>query len=88
MDKSPRIFASNAGQEFVMVIANVPQLIKHEKNLRQLLLSYKKRDFIDKTKRSVFYTMMLNVLIKMNKLDQFNALDLLSTTSADLAAKD
>ena len=88
MEKSPRVFVSNAGQEFLIVIANVPCLAKHDKNLRKLLLFYKKKDFVDKSKRSLFYSVMLKVLNKINKLDQFSSLSILSTTNADLLSKE
>ena len=88
MDKSPKVFVSKAGSDFLIAIANVPTLAKHERNLRQLLLGYKKRDWIDVSKRSIFYSIIFNLIVKIKKIEQYQALDLLSTTSADLLAKD
>jgi len=89
LEKSFHLFASSAGQEFLLILSAMPTLSRFDKNLKHLLLAHKKKDASYQTKeKSPFYTVVLKVLRKASKLDSFQALDLLSTTAADITNKD
>lgn len=68
-------------------MSNVPTLQKYDRQLRALILSHKKKDFAGVAK-SVFYTLLKNVLKRVDKLELFRSLEILSTTAADLATKE
>ncbi len=83
------MFASKAGLEFLAIVANSPLLQKFDRNLRQLILSQKKKDFVFQANgKSAFYTVIFKVIRRINKLTSFEAIDILQTTAADLAVKD
>jgi hypothetical protein len=85
MDKSLQVLASNAGLDFLIAVSTVPTLSRFDKNLRQLILSHKKKDFVfTANNKSAFYTLVLNTVKRAAKLDQFQSLELLSTTAAEL----
>jgi hypothetical protein len=71
------------------VLSTVPTLARYDKNLKHLLLAQKKKDHsYSLTDKSPFYSVILKTLRRASKLESFNALDLLSTTAADITSKD
>jgi hypothetical protein len=57
---------------------------KFEKSVKKMLVSCKQRDAIDKTKRSVFYCLLLKVLVAITDVKESKALRILSMTVADI----
>jgi len=61
--RSVKLFASNAGNEYALVFACSTSMVeKYGKAVRKLYLNYKTGDCIDSKKRSVFYCLMLKTL--------------------------
>jgi len=56
--------------------------------VKRLILSYKKRDDLDKNNRSVFYCLLLKHLISVLEISEHKALHVLSTTAVDLRKMD
>ena len=95
ISRSPRVFASEVGTEYLAVFASSSiSLLSNqgkqyfEKHVRACLLSFKKRDMVDHHKRSVFYCLMLKTILGFIKFDELKAYRLLSTTSNDVANLD
>ena len=93
VQRSPKLFASDAGTEYLAVFACSSAVILggatagkqfFEKQVKRTLLSFKQRDMIDRYKRSVFYCLMLKTILSLTKLDEQKAYRLLSTTSLDV----
>ena len=83
LESSPKVFASTAGQEFFLTFGCAKET-RFEKQVKKLLVSYKQRDVIDQTKRSVFYCLILKTLMAISEIDEYKALRILATTSVDL----
>jgi len=93
IQRSPKLFASDAGTEYLTVFTCSSLVIlggassgklHFERQVKRTLLSFKQRDMIDRLKRSVFYCLMLKTILSLTKLDELKAFRLLSTTSADI----
>ena len=52
--------------------------------MKRLIYTYKQRDGLDETNRSVFYVLMLKVLTTIASISEYKAISVLSTTKADL----
>lgn len=57
---------------------------KYDKQMKRLILSYKQKDGLDGTDRSVFYVLMFKTLNLVASTSEQKALSVLSTTKADL----
>jgi len=91
--RSPSIFASDFGSDFLMTFA-ATQNSNHtlfkptsetHRVLKRMLLSFKQRDSFDMSKRSVFYSLILKSLIAISKIDEFKAYKILRVTILDAA---
>jgi len=97
MQRVPKLFASDAGTEYLAVFAcssaslfgsSADSRTVFERQVKRTLLSIKQRDVVDKFKRSIFYCLMLKTMLSLEKMDEFKAYRLLSTTCVDVALLD
>ena len=94
IQRSPKLFASDAGMEYLAVFAcsqashlalSTHGKQHYERQVKRVLLSFKQRDIVDRHKRSVFYCLMLKTVLSLTKLDELKAFRLLSTTAVDVS---
>lgn len=57
---------------------------KHDRAIKRLLVSYKQRDTLDKSKRGVFYCLFAKMLYSVADVSEAKSLRILSTTAVDL----
>lgn len=95
LQRSPKLFASDAGTEYLAVfgcssnaILSATSKVQFDRQVKRLLLSFKQRDLLDQLKRSVFYSLMLKTILAVTKLDELKAFRLLSTTNFDVGKFD
>ena len=68
--RSVSLFASKAGQEYIIVFSCSPGMVaKHDKAVKKLFLTYKQGDCVDSMKRSVFYCLMLKTLTVISQVE-------------------
>lgn len=87
LERSPTLFASQVGHEYLLTFVCQAQIGgKYDRAIKKLLVGYKQRDTLDKSKRSVFYCLIAKTLQAVTEVPEQRALRILSTTAADLRA--
>ena len=97
MSRVPKLIVSDAGTEYLAVFAcsssallggSATNRMLFERQVKKTLLSYKQRDTVDRFKRSVFYCLMLKTVLSLERLEEYKAFRLLSTTSVEVGSLD
>ena len=79
------LFSSKVGSEFFLCFVCNPQHQGcYDKVIKRLLVSYKQRDTIDKSKRSLFYCLLMKILQQLAETSEQKALQIMSITAIDL----